>query len=643
MKRTGKKDDFFPATNWINSQSSSNIEKMTKSDIHSFAVNLLIAELRMRRSERFGLEVDGFDNDVSYVSFIIPNLVKISDALEKSDIPRSYATIVPKLRSRTYWLASIYYLWFSRKSQLHVDASKAESLALTYLDATIMTIKNIESGNSVNPKSLDKSVFTPHLESPGRDGEHWKRLNESTLSTYKDSLQAILIVAHAKKRFCKIQRQIEQEKNKENDSNFSCDESKTIKGKKNIIHKVIPSQQIATELKEISDDILHRYSVDGCVSHHHELITDFSSSCDFTHARERTTLKRDNSTHDSDVLNEHNKWGDLWFILPNFSLCNVPSWERNKDLSLLSILGSCLSLKVENGILFLKLLIRLILTAFEEHKKCVTSERKRCSNNSIDDEYAENYFSDNDTNESFGQMHNNKRIMCEETTYLLCIEYFMDKVSEIISTLRNQNNSLINREIELIIGCSELLSLIQISVAESAPHLKSLANFHNTSIGLPTDEIELEAESNTPNLSLLLTCNRFVSSIVKMKTEDNSILETVYYLAIMNLLIQYKNVFPLLLRKKSDKRQSRGDRQKACIAEADCIGAVASILSNFMSLNLPMINNEGALEASPFIMSIFHKEDIWPSQYAKEPTSSHNNKLGSALLTQLIDSLLVSQ
>ena len=615
---------------WTDDYDVSRIENIGGKEIESFAVNLLITELRMRRCERFGLEIDNFDSDVSTVSYVVPHLVGFSDALGKMENVGQYSSIIPKLRLRSYWLASIYYLWFSRKSNRAADASEAELLALKYLDVTVEAMQNLSSSLKTSSPTLSTTIQTPHLESPGREGDHWKKLNESTLSHYKNCLQAMLIVSHARYRFSKLQA-LSQKNDEKESSGYVSDG-----GADQLLNQ-------EKELKEISDDLLQRYAVRDHIGHHHELVSDFIDSHDLQMVQVNQSPKNDG--HDQEEKIGIKKWGGLWDTIPNFSQRGESKITSNKNQSLLSILALCLSSKQSNGIFFLSLLARLIITTFDERSKYL-NEKHKPNQRFTHNVNADSDFSDDDDDDDVNGGGNPKQkrggLMSKEEAYLKCIEFFMDKFVDIAYLLKKENNETISCEVNEIIRSADVLSIIQISVHEAAAHTSILAESNKRSSPSTLYDQENELDNQTPNISLLLTSNAFVSSLIEIVGGQYIGLESAFFSSLVRLLVQYKKSFALLLRRKSDKRQSRVDRQKACLAEAECVGVITSLLADIMSSNLPKIGCEGVLEPSSLMLSITMKQNFPIASCSEGLIDEFNNDLALAPLTQMTDSLLVS-
>ena len=158
-------------------------------DVHPFvAVNLLYAELLLKRCESYDIGSDEHQVDSDILAFMVPKLISF---------PQMAQTV--ELQCRCYWLASTYYLWIGRCSNDASIAKEADDMGLDWLHK----IMELFSSN----EEL-QHVMTPHLQSPHRRGEHWSVLSSDTLSKYKELIQSTSAVSEARQRFRDIQNEV---------------------------------------------------------------------------------------------------------------------------------------------------------------------------------------------------------------------------------------------------------------------------------------------------------------------------------------------------------------------------------------------------------------------------------------------------
>ena len=102
--------------------------------IETFAINLLSAELRMRRCERHEFQTSDYSDDINSVRCMLPHLIHYSDTLgnlinttnttspshdnnnDNTLITEDQRNLITKLQTRSHWLAAIFNLWWSRHS-----------------------------------------------------------------------------------------------------------------------------------------------------------------------------------------------------------------------------------------------------------------------------------------------------------------------------------------------------------------------------------------------------------------------------------------------------------------------------------------------------------------------------------------------
>ena len=154
--------------------------------IEVFAIDLLNAELRLRRCERVTFYNNEYNDDGTVVAALVPALLR-----EMNRIKRSFPELAEdrewfSLRTRLHWLAAGFYLWWSRVSHNITESRQAESRGLEHVDETIQSLK-------MPCKHPIQSVRMPHLYSPGRSEKHWKILSESSLSSFREERQARLL------------------------------------------------------------------------------------------------------------------------------------------------------------------------------------------------------------------------------------------------------------------------------------------------------------------------------------------------------------------------------------------------------------------------------------------------------------------
>ena len=153
------------------------------------AVNLLNAELRVKRFESRDVGSQEHQEDSDALAFIVPNLLQFLSAMFPLEDETEKACLL-RLKCRCFWLATRYYLWVGRCSNDASFSKAAEDFGLEYLKQTKMLLSEV--GNNL-------SIKTPHLESLDCRGTNV--LSHDALSKYEEHLQSSSIVSRARQCF----------------------------------------------------------------------------------------------------------------------------------------------------------------------------------------------------------------------------------------------------------------------------------------------------------------------------------------------------------------------------------------------------------------------------------------------------------
>ena len=167
-------------------------------NVETFAVNLLSAELRMRRCERHGLDVNSFEDDVNIVKSMIPLSQNFSDNLHKRKLHEPIRRLFSVLCIRMHWLTATFYVWWSQKTSEANNIDDAEVIAILHLQKAIDFIDQPIS-------DAIEIIRTPHLESPGRRrGLHWRELSRKTPSYFLEELESSTVLSRSRHKFCEV-------------------------------------------------------------------------------------------------------------------------------------------------------------------------------------------------------------------------------------------------------------------------------------------------------------------------------------------------------------------------------------------------------------------------------------------------------
>jgi len=97
---------------------------------------------------------------------------------------KAHKQLVIAMQTRCYWLAATDLC----------DVKELEVLSLEFIDNCIQTLQ------AASLKTMT-SVFTPHLRSHGRVGNHWSELSIQSLSAYRNLIESSTVISRVRQRF----------------------------------------------------------------------------------------------------------------------------------------------------------------------------------------------------------------------------------------------------------------------------------------------------------------------------------------------------------------------------------------------------------------------------------------------------------
>lgn len=375
-----------------------------------FAIDLLHAELLLKRAERLETLSSAFDSDGNRVSLLVPSLLRSMDELEhclqtaKTKAAPAAMDRFVCLQARCNWLATSYYLWRSRLSQNVSESKEAEQEGFRYLEETSRCLKGAVS-----------DVQTPHLDSAQRKGQHWKTLREVSLSAFRDEIQAASVILSTRERFL--------------DEISKLDDS----GDDFQLEKVA--------LVDIGETLLERYegtpeAVDAKLL---EIVDDFVS----THG-DALSRKTENGL-ESDLVQE-------WFgsVVPTaeVDLAFLRGLSTNSSVSLLSILSTCL-VAGEQFVPLLELYGRLIVVI------CLSLSSSSVSKPSSSDE-TQMIDSDDDSSADDDDDTGNARLKSGFRQHAVLLRLLLRKIQLVLMDERHTSLSSIFRACEICCTMTQL-------------------------------------------------------------------------------------------------------------------------------------------------------------------------------------------
>jgi hypothetical protein len=172
--------------------------------IELFALDLLHAELRLKKCDRADQVDLDFDSDGNVVGMLVPCLLSFIDEWDETDEATTRRDEWIGLKARCYWMAAGFYLWRSRLSSIVSESREAEKEGLRFI-SKIRSILNdapaVSSVSRTGRSSGGVAISTPHLEGIGRTGLHWKELSDASLVAFQNEIQASSVVLRAREQF----------------------------------------------------------------------------------------------------------------------------------------------------------------------------------------------------------------------------------------------------------------------------------------------------------------------------------------------------------------------------------------------------------------------------------------------------------
>jgi hypothetical protein len=548
-----------------------------------FSVNLLSAELRLRMCERAAYSNSGYDDDGTVVASLVPHLLQAAN-----DIETMFPTVTEdrewlSLKARLHWLASGFYLWWSRASQNIRETREAESRGLEHIDEAVQTLK-LPQGNPI------ESVRTPQLESPARSELHWKVLSEASLTSFRDELQASSVVSVARERFVEEVGRMEQRVAMLEDS-----ESREV------------TDCEKTRLAEIGSDLVSRYDIpaEGTNQKLLELIDDVLET------NGDAFVKKDNDSKTKEEDNAQKPLSNLLDLLPS-ELPNVDKLLIAPSPSILSVLSICMHATDGNKLPLLSLISHVALAGYghlrlllQKASGVVVSEKMRSDDDDFSD--SDDSFASDDAATVNAKREEEIRIH----QYAHVVQFIIEKIRDIC-----EKNSA---DIAGFATSKECLALVHYSLAFSADWYGKL-----------TDK--------TLILNTALDFDNFLSThkLVRCLLDSgssNRALESAFFSGLARIVISQRQELPSLLRKSDGKRMGRAVRQKVCLNRADYVGAVASEMAYMLSIARSRLDS-GEMNVSHLIHDLPLSSD---ASTAKGGSMSSSNL---ARLASLSDSVL---
>jgi hypothetical protein len=470
----------------------------------SFAVNLLVGELRLRRSERSHDDSYGFDGDRNVLSLLIPELLEYMTAIDISNHAVTDRNWIA-LKARCHWLSCGFYLWWSRSSHHGAESRNAERVALEHLEDAVRNLQS-PAGNPL------ASIQTPHLESPSRSEPFWKAISEATLTEFREEQQASTVVTSARDNFVEAVANIAKRLVDSGGGDTLLDEE-------------------LQKLAEIGDSLTQRYNLpfESGRGRYDELFNDFIAS---------------NGAFDS-MPSDEEGWGTIWSQIPaEFPTLSV--LETISNTSTLGILVACLQASEDKRLTILVVLSRILLSGFEQQGTLLS--RLSSKDSSSPETAGEQDASDSD--DSFSSDEEMSIAANEASDHgkadkirllLNCrvLQFLTEKAAEVLKKMMKE-------DLEEYARTKECASLIHYSLLFSS-------DLSRLSTAIPTMNV-------SSDLRVFQAIQEFVSALVD-QSHDQEIknrVETLYFTGMARIMVSQAECLHPMLQPEQQKTRKKG-------------------------------------------------------------------------------------
>jgi hypothetical protein len=512
-----------------------------------FSVNLLNAELRLKRSDGLLTGAGDFDSDMNFVA------VAVSELLAKvAEVELAHASYLESrtwicLKTRLHWLAAGCYLDRSRLSQNVAESRIAEDFGIEQVEHTMHCL-SLPAGSPV------MSVRTPHLTSPRRSGAHWKILSQSTLHSFRDEIQASSVVSAARQQF--MEKLIEIEKHLRD----------------------FPGQSIRSEdvagLLSVGITLSKRYNgtFEEGSTKHEELLKDFVA-----------TYEGELSLHLAHVFregNEEERWGSLWFLTPS-GASHIEHIVHFPNLSILTILMSCLSANEDGSLVVVELLTHMAVCSFE-----LLSKRGKCgrvgrdvSADELDDIVSDDgSISDDEQDPEISRPQRCGRLSgkgrgehAQDFLVSIAAELFVDKI---VYMFENHLTDVERRRYVSSCCCLEMIGCA----------MTFISNWYE-----PRGSRRASSSTGAHDLRTFLSICSLQGAVARMSPSVLDV-EVAFFLGCYKVLVCQRHVLPVVLGSGNDNRSARSAKLKEFLGRAELIGTVLSEVAIMLSRHTSCIN-----------------------------------------------------
>jgi hypothetical protein len=477
-----------------------------------------------------------FEDDVNIVKSMLPLLHHFSDTLHQVNLQKAIRRLFLVLCIRMHWLTATFYVWWSQNTSQPNNIQEAEVIAIHHLKKAIEFIDQ--------PVSAPIAVVrTPHLESPGRRGYHWRELSHKTLSTFLEELESSTVLSRSRHQFCEV-----------------CSDLKKL-GR----HETSDlSAQEKAQLLLSADGILKRYKIlsgDNCGHKLYEVVNDFVA------------------LHGSDLLDKDDielEISRLEGLIPSV-LDSSWSLYKSPKSSLLVILCVCMQIQEGYHLNLLRFLSRIVICALDQRSR-LFSRAEINLNARVDDYNCDS--SDESESEDQGKETQSTKVDHKKAASLLQMSHFFIDIihSNILSVTCDNDNDFLKE----VSDVDDLIAAVIMCIEVSSGSLPNRSNI-----------FDLSNEIHPQSKGLLVTSLTIASTLAKQlqnrgdKEKCDSILKSVLAVLI-KVLIRERSLILKMVQGERQNISSRSERQKRCLLRADFTSVVAiEIAGLFLAISFP--------------------------------------------------------
>jgi hypothetical protein len=526
-------------------------DKNTYLGIETLAMNLLSTELRMRTCERHGIKVVSFNDNVQAVRTNIPHLLQYSEAIMQCDMDITMKCLVTAMQTRCYWLAGIFYVWWSRHTTDLSDVKELEILSLEFIDKAIQSLQ-LPSSKPI------ASVPTQHLRSHGRVGNHWSELSGQSLAAYRNQIESSTVISRVRQRFQDIVIDIEQ------------------KGETSLAE--LP-QDVKAHFDSIENDLFERYQLRHNFQGQKfdELISDFVN-------RHRQSLTKKTQQGGSKDFLCHTSpaeyWGALWNLIPSEASLHL-QLDDIRDPTLLTMVILCYH---KRGAMFAScvggLLAHLIISVLEKRAKLL--DRKE----NTSDEFA--IVDDSDSSSDEYDSTDGDENAFDPAILLRLSHFLLAKLEDIVTRCDLEEFNALQEH---------TICALKVVIECSSGMLPTSSRAFMTN-----DFLHLQ-----PSIEMLTSSLSTISTIIQRVDKNSDLYQSILtttFTMLVRVITHGKKIMVLLLGSRDKNRLGRSECHALVMLRAKYIAAASSELASMLSHHRNKYLSDGRIEESFLIIDL---------------------------------------